>query len=59
MFMCVCELFVLYVSALHCKICNTGFYFLHNCRCFFESRTCFYGNGGGGGGGGRGVKKNV
>ena len=36
MFMCVCELFVLYVSTLHCKIFNTGFYFLPSCRCFLS-----------------------
>ena len=41
MFMCVCELFVLYVSTLHCKICNTGFYFLPSCRCFLSRAHVF------------------
>ena len=47
MFMCVCELFVLYVSTLHCKICNTVFYFLPSCRCFLSRAHVFTAMGGG------------
>ena len=53
MFMCVCKLSVLYVSTLHCKICNTCFYFLPSCRCFLSRAHVFTVMGGWGGGGAR------
>ena len=51
MFMCVCELFVLYLLTLHRKIFNTGFYFLPSCHCFLSRAHVFTVMGGGGGGG--------
>ena len=59
MFMCACELFVLYVSTLHCKNFNTVFYFLPSCRCFLSRGHVFTAMRGGVRGGGGREKKCV